>query len=136
MIKQFQKFKEMISKKFLILLVINLVVSFVINLFLVYLLIIQVPTTELIYRDWGAELPFLSRGIFTLSNFFIGYWYLILPLIGLLQLILSAVVSYVGQKLDIVKLVVIYLGLFIFGSLGVIICLFLTIYLPLYSIAI
>lgn len=46
------------------------------------LLIYVVPQFQSLFQGFGADLPALTRGVITLSNFFQTYWYLIFGAVG------------------------------------------------------
>ncbi|AHE67210.1 type II secretion system F family protein [Legionella oakridgensis] len=47
------------------------------------LLIFVVPQFESLFEGFGADLPALTRGVISLSEFFQSYWYIIFGLLGL-----------------------------------------------------
>ncbi|MCP0913282.1 type II secretion system F family protein [Legionella sp. 27cVA30] len=47
------------------------------------LLIFVVPQFESLFKGFGADLPALTRGVISLSEFFQAYWYIIFGMLGL-----------------------------------------------------
>ena len=46
---------------------------------LVFIMLKIVPSFEKIFRDFGSQLPELTRSLITVSNITVNYWFLLLP---------------------------------------------------------
>lgn len=56
-------------------------VLFVIIAVIVFMLTTVLPQVASLYKELGRELPFLTRALFTISNFLVNYWYITLILL-------------------------------------------------------
>ncbi len=123
------------SKQFGILTIVNLAIALSFLVIVLVLVVGAVPNIMAVYSDFGAELPFLTRIIFNLASIFRRFWYIAVPVSLVIAALISVGIAWLFKDLDVVTLVVVYVGVMFLGVAAVVLSVSLGIYLPLYSLA-
>jgi type II secretory pathway component PulF len=128
-------FKKFMSKQFGILTIVNLAIALSFLIIVLVLVVGAVPNIMAVYWDFGAELPFLTRILFNVASIFRRFWYIVVPLSLVIAALISVGIAWLFKDLDVVTLVVVYVGVMFVGVAAVVLSVSLGIYLPLYSLA-
>ena len=70
------------------------------------MMVVMVPAMSDIYSDFDTELPWVTRVLVAMSNFFVGYWWAVLLVLVLLVVIIKAYLDTEKGKQNFDKLII------------------------------